>query len=62
MKELKGKNVIINEHELMRREKANREYLMKLTNDNLLINYKLEAGRYNRRGQIGRASCRERVS
>jgi DUF1680 family protein len=50
MKELKGKSVIINEHELVRREKSNREYLMKLSNDNLLINYKLEAGRYSGRG------------
>ena len=45
MEELKGKKVIIKENELMRREKANREYLMKLTNDNLLMNYELEAGR-----------------
>ena len=50
MEELKGKKVIIKEDELRRREEANREYLMKLTSDNLLFNYKLEAGRYWGRG------------
>lgn len=49
MEELKGKKVIINDQELMRREKANREYLMKLTNSNLLLNYELEAGRFSGR-------------
>ena len=46
MKALKGKNVKIYDGELKRRENANREYLMKLTSDNLLINFRLEAGRY----------------
>jgi uncharacterized protein len=50
MKELKGKNVLICDNDLKRREKANREYLMKLTSDNLLFNFKLEAGRYTGRG------------
>ncbi len=50
MKELKGNNVFLFDKELKRREAANREYLMKLTNDNLLFNYRLEAGRYSGRG------------
>ncbi|MGB8453244.1 MAG: beta-L-arabinofuranosidase domain-containing protein [Anaerocolumna sp.] len=50
MEELKGKKVIIHDNELKRREKANREYLMKLTNHNLLMNFDLEAGRYTGRG------------
>lgn len=50
MNELKCKQVKVQDGELKRRERANREYLMKLTNDNLLINFKLEAGRYTGRG------------
>ena len=50
MEELKGKQVVIKDGELKRREHANREYLMKLTSDNLLFNYRLEAGRYSGRG------------
>jgi len=50
MEELKGKNVIIHDGELKRREHANRSYLMKLNSDNLLFNFKLEAGRYKGRG------------
>jgi uncharacterized protein len=50
MKELKGKNVLISDNELKRREDANRTYLMKLTSDNLLFNYRLEAGRFSGRG------------
>ncbi len=50
MQELKGKHVVINDNELRRREKENREYLMKLTSDNLLFNFKLEAGRFSGRG------------
>lgn len=49
MKELKGKNVTIHDEELRRRENANRAYMLKLTNDNLLFNFKLEAGRYSGR-------------
>lgn len=50
MKVLEGKEVLVFENELKRRENANREYLMKLTSDNLLFNYRLEAGRYSGRG------------
>jgi uncharacterized protein len=50
MEALKGRNVKIHDGELRRREGANRDYLMRLTNDNLLINFKLEAGRYVGRG------------
>src|SRR5690606_40029318 len=49
MKELRGKNVTLYDGELRRREAANRAYLMKLTNDNLLFNFKLEAGRFSGR-------------
>ena len=52
IRELKGKAVKLQEGELLRREEANRQYLMKLENRYLLRNYMLE---------IGRASCRERV-
>lgn len=50
MKALEGKEVLVFDHELKRREKANREYLMKLTSDNLLFNFRIEAGRYWGRG------------
>ncbi len=49
MIELKGKHVVVHDGDLKRREEANRRYLMKLTNDNLLFNYKIEAGRYHGR-------------
>lgn len=49
MKELRGSKVIIRDGELRRREAANKDYLMKLKTDNLLINFKLEAGRYEGR-------------
>ena len=49
MKELKGKSVQILDSELKRREQQNRAYLMKLTNENLLINYLLESGRFTGR-------------
>lgn len=49
MKELKGKQVKLQDEELKRRERSNREYLMKLTSENLLMNFKLEAGRYSGR-------------
>lgn len=49
MEELKGSKVKISSDELRRRELANREYLMKLTSENLLMNYKLEAGRFTER-------------
>jgi DUF1680 family protein len=47
MIELKGKNVTVIHEEMIRREKENRAYLMKLTNENLLMNYTLEAGRFD---------------
>ena len=50
MKELCGASVRLLEGELLRRENANREYLMKLRTDHLLRNYELEAGRYSGRG------------
>lgn len=46
MEQLKSKKVKLNDHDLRRREMANRTYLMKLSSDNLLINFKVEAGRY----------------
>ena len=45
MKDLAGKNVTIWDGELLRRAGANREYLLSLRSDNLLLNYRLEAGR-----------------
>ncbi len=50
MRQLRGKEVELKEEELLRRESANRKYLMKLRNDQLLRNYMLEAGRYSSRG------------
>lgn len=49
MKTLKGKSVVVHDSDLKRREKANRNYLLKLSNDNLLFNYRVEAGRYHGR-------------
>ena len=49
MKVLKGKNVIVRDGDLKRREQTNRNYLMSLTNDNLLFNYRVEAGRFHGR-------------
>ena len=46
MEALKGKSVKIYDGELRRRERANREYLMRLKSRNLLVNFQLEAGRY----------------
>lgn len=50
MRGLDGKEVIIREGELLRREQENRNYLMKLENKYLLRNYLLEAGRISGRG------------
>nr|WP_238357631.1 beta-L-arabinofuranosidase domain-containing protein [Cohnella zeiphila] len=47
---MKGKNVLVRDGEIKRREAANRAYLMKLNSDHLLFNYRLEAGRYSGRG------------
>lgn len=49
MIELKGKQVIVRERELKRREAANRAYLLKLDSDHLLFNFRLEAGRFSGR-------------
>ncbi|RIX46562.1 hypothetical protein D3P08_26090 [Paenibacillus nanensis] len=49
MKALKGKQVIVKEHDLIRRERANRSYLMKLDSGHLLFNFQLEAGRFHGR-------------
>lgn len=49
MKALRGKQVILKEQELIRRERANRSYLMKLDSGHLLFNYHLEAGRFHGR-------------
>ena len=50
MKELCGASVRLLEGGLLRREEANRAYLMKLGTDQLLRNFELEAGRYSGRG------------
>lgn len=47
---LQGKNVLMRDEEIRRRQAANRAYLMKLDSDHLLFNYRLEAGRYPGRG------------
>lgn len=50
MKELKGRDVVVTEGEFLRREKRNREYLMRLETPYLLRSYMHEAGRYSGRG------------
>ncbi len=50
MRELCGSSVRLQEGEFLRRERSNREYLMKLPAKYLLRNYELEAGRYSGRG------------
>ena len=55
MKELCGASVKLLEGGLLRREQANRAYLMKLRTDHLLRNYELEAGRYTGRGHDSEA-------
>lgn len=50
MKAIKGKDVVLREGDLLRRENENRAYLMKLQNKYLLRNYLLEAGRISGRG------------
>lgn len=50
MKEIYGKNVVLHEGYLLRRENDNRAYLMKLENRYLLRNFDLEAGRISGRG------------
>ncbi len=48
--EISGRAVRLQEGEFLRREDANRQYLMKLENRYLLRNFLLEAGRYSGRG------------
>lgn len=45
LKEIWGKQAVIMDGELKRRENLNRDYMMSLQNKNLLLNYDLEAGR-----------------
>lgn len=45
MKEIWGRQTSLFDEELLRREQENREYLMRLDSDCLLLNYRLEAGR-----------------
>lgn len=49
MNKLKSKQIVVHDGDLKRREAANKKYLLSLTNDNLLFNYKVEAGRYHGR-------------
>lgn len=55
MKELKGKNVILKDGEMLRREQLNKEYLMSLETHYLLRSYLHEAGRYSGRGHDNNA-------
>ncbi|WP_099203847.1 beta-L-arabinofuranosidase domain-containing protein [Scatolibacter rhodanostii] len=41
-----GTKIILKDSELLRRQNRNREYMMSLKSENLLLNYNLEAGRY----------------
>lgn len=50
LKQINGREVVITENELLRREQDNRDYLMSLENKYLLRNYLLEAGRISGRG------------
>ncbi|MDE6989724.1 MAG: glycoside hydrolase family 127 protein, partial [Lachnospiraceae bacterium] len=50
MKAVSGKQVVLKEGELLRREQSNRDYLMSLSNEDLLFTYNVEAGRYAGRG------------
>ncbi len=49
MIEIKGRNVEVFDFELNLRERENRDYLLSLTNANLLFNYNVESGRYAER-------------
>lgn len=55
IQEIRGRAVRLQDGELLRREDANRQYLMKLENRYLLRNYLLEAGRYSGRGMDANA-------
>ncbi len=47
---INGKNVVLKEGKLLLREQDNREYLMSLSNYDLLFTYNVESGRYTGRG------------
>ncbi|MGI6106666.1 MAG: beta-L-arabinofuranosidase domain-containing protein [Lachnospiraceae bacterium] len=44
MKEIAGRNVVMRDAEVLRREEANRDYLMRLSPDSLLRSFRVEAG------------------
>ena len=46
LKNIWGKDMHLRNWELNSRQRMNREYMMRLKSDNLLLNFKLEAGRY----------------
>ena len=46
LKNIWGKEMDLWDYELRGRQDRNRDYMMKLKSDNLLLNFKLEAGRY----------------
>ncbi len=49
MREIKGKNVILTEGEMLRREQENKKYLMSLETMYLLRSFRHEAGRFSDR-------------
>lgn len=55
MQELRGRSVTLFEGNFLRREKDNRDYLMKLKTEHLLRNFMLEAGRASGRGMDSQA-------
>lgn len=50
MIELRGKDVTLLDPDFQRRERDNRNYLLRLSNEHLLFNYEMEAGRHSSRG------------
>ena len=44
MKALGGRQVVLRDGELLRRERDNRAYMLRLTRENLMRNYLFEAG------------------
>lgn len=50
LNELRGECVVLKEHDLLRRQKDNKAYVLKIKNEHLLRNYHLEAGRLSIRG------------
>ena len=45
VKNIKGQQVRLRDEELLRRREENKNYLMELENEHLLLSYVLEAGR-----------------